>query len=135
MARCVTVSATASCSKNEEMQMAVTKQLKYGIRSIRSTWISLALACFLVSVCGCHTRSKEGAANHSAASSQKQYSVRGKVISVDAKDGVISLDTEAIPGFMEAMAMAYTLQNPAVASELHPGDRITAQLNLGAQGA
>jgi protein SCO1/2 len=61
--------------------------------------------------------------------------VRGKVISVDAKDGVISLDTEAIPGFMEAMTMAYTLQNPSVASELHPGDRITAQLQIGAQGA
>ena len=115
--------------------MAVTKQLKYSIRSIRPTWISLALACFLVSVCGCHTRSKEGAANHSAASSQKQYSVRGKVISVDAKDGVISLDTEAIPGFMEAMAMAYTLENPSEASELHPGDKITAQLQITGQGA
>ncbi len=115
--------------------MAVTKQSKHGLRNIRSTWISLALACFLVSVCGCHTRSKEGAANNSAASSQKQYSVRGKVISVDAKDGVISLDTDAIPGLMEAMAMAYTLENPSEASELHPGDTITAQLQITAQGA
>jgi len=115
--------------------MAVTKESKHGIRSIGSIWMSLALACFLVSVCGCHAGSKNGAANNSAASSQKQYSVRGKVISVDAKDGVISLDTEAIPGLMEAMAMAYTLENPSEASELHPGDTITAQLQITAQGA
>jgi protein SCO1/2 len=57
------------------------------------------------------------------------------VVSVDQKDGVIALDTEAIPGFMEAMTMAYTLQNPSAASELHPGDTLTAQLQLGAQGA
>lgn len=57
------------------------------------------------------------------------------MVSVDQKDGVIALDTEAIPGLMEAMTMAYTLQNPSVASELHPGDTLTAQLQLGAQGA
>ncbi len=31
--------------------------------------------------------------------------------------------------------MAYTLQDPSIASELHPGDTITAQLQLVAQGA
>jgi protein SCO1/2 len=96
--------------------------------------ITLALLVFLAGLGGCHgNASSQQSAN--AVSSGKQYSVRGKVISVDAKDGVISLDTEAIPGFMEAMTMAYTLQNPSVASELHPGDRITAQLQIGAQGA
>ncbi len=88
----------------------------------------------MIGMCGCHPSSKSSSAG-AAASSQKQYSVRGKVISVDQKDGVIALDTEAIPGLMEAMTMAYTLQDPSVASELHPGDTITAQLQLGAQGA
>ncbi len=97
----------------------------------------IAVPCICMN--GCHSTAKEKAASSAASSASssatKQYSVRGKVVSVDAKDGVISLDTEAIPGFMEAMSMAYTLQDPSVASELHPGDRITAQLHLGAQGA
>lgn len=85
-------------------------------------------------ISGCRSRANQQSASK-AESSAKQYTVRGKVISVDAKDGVISLDTEAIPGFMEAMTMAYTLENPSVASELHPGDRITAELQIGAAGA
>jgi len=85
-------------------------------------------------VLGCHSGSQP-AKTGASASSQKQYSIRGKVVSVDQKDGVIALDTEAIPGVMEAMTMAYTLQNPSVASELHPGDKISAQLQLVAQGA
>ncbi len=94
--------------------------------------LSIAVIC---GISGCHNSSKRKADNASTSSANKQYSVRGKVISVDVKDGVISLDTEAIPGFMEAMTMAYTLENPSVASELHSGDKITAQLQLNAQGA
>jgi protein SCO1/2 len=84
-------------------------------------------------ISGCHSSPK--GKTDASSSSGKQYSVRGKIISVDVKDAVISLDTEAIPGFMEAMTMAYTLQNPSIASELHPGDKIAAQLQIGAQGA
>lgn len=106
------------------------------LRTIQSPLTAgLLLAVVLVSFIGCRSGGKSNPASDTASSAGKQYSVRGKVISVDAKDGVISLDTEAIPGFMEAMTMAYTLKNPADAAHLHPGDRITARLKLGAQGA
>ncbi|GGA60432.1 electron transporter [Edaphobacter acidisoli] len=36
------------------------------------------------------------------------------------------LDGDAVPGFMDAMTMPYKLKDPSVASELHPGDHITA---------
>lgn len=119
--------------------MAETRILIHTIRTSRSNrWSSLAITCALtcamIGMCGCHPSSKSSPAG-AASSSQKQYSIRGKVISVDQKDGVIALDTEAIPGLMEAMTMAYTLQNPSITSELHPGDTITAQLQLAAQGA
>ena len=96
--------------------------------------VALMLAIALIGIDGCHSRPYANAANR-ASSSQKQYSVRGKVVSVDAKEGVIALDTDAIPGFMEAMTMAYTLDNPSVATELHSGDEIAAQLQLDARGA
>jgi protein SCO1/2 len=96
--------------------------------------LSIGLLGVAVGILGCHSGSQSSGGG-STASSPKQYSIRGKVVSVDQKDGVIALDTEAIPGVMEAMTMAYTLQNPSVASELHPGDTLTAQLQLVAQGA
>ena len=49
-------------------------------------------------------------------------------MSVDAAKGSVVLDHEAVPGFMGAMTMPYKLKDPSVASELHPGDRITAKL-------
>lgn len=116
--------------------MVLPGRSRHALRRIGSAgWLSMALGCLFISLCGCHTNSKQGAAGNPSASSQKQYSVRGKVISVDQKDGVIALDTEEIPGFMEAMTMAYTLENPSEASALHPGDKITARLELNANGA
>ena len=40
----------------------------------------------------------------------------------------ITLDHEAVLGFMSAMTMPYKLKDPAVSSELHPGDKITATI-------
>lgn len=100
----------------------------------RTVTIVLALASAVLGINGCHspgTRKDSGRAGTAG----KAYSIRGKVISVDAKHGVIALDTEAIPGFMEAMTMAYTLDDPSIATELHPGDIVTAQLQLNARGA
>jgi protein SCO1 len=95
------------------------------------SFILIALI-LLAAVAGC--RSHQTPTKNTPSVSDAHF-LRGKVISVDAKDGVIALDTEKIPGFMDAMTMAYTLQNPSVASELHPGDIITAQLQIDAQGA
>ena len=58
----------------------------------------------------------------------KSFPVRGKVVSVDTAKGSIVLDHEAIPGFMDAMIMPYPLKDKNLATELHPGDRITATL-------
>lgn len=58
----------------------------------------------------------------------KVYHLRGKVVSTDAAHGIVVLDHEAIPGFMEAMTMPYQLKDPSILSELHPGDVITADV-------
>jgi len=56
----------------------------------------------------------------------KTFNIRGKVLAIH--DAKVTLDGEDVPGFMEAMTMDYKLKDPSVASELHPGDRITAKV-------
>lgn len=82
----------------------------------------LAAACMLV---GCH---HTAATNQATDPNIKSYDLRGKIVSVDVPSGVVAVDSEAIPGFMDAMTMSYQLKDKSVATELHPGDHITAKL-------
>src|SRR6202044_3946267 len=63
-----------------------------------------------------------------AAAATKTFHILGKVVATDPAGGQIPLEGKAVPGFMEAMVMPYKLANPTILSELHPGDRITADL-------
>lgn len=56
----------------------------------------------------------------------KTFVIHGKIVSTDATH--VTLDGENVPGFMEAMTMSYKLADPSIVSELHPGDRISAQV-------
>jgi protein SCO1/2 len=101
-----------------------------------STVGCLAVALFFV---GCHragTSGSPGAAStdvgNGSQAGVKRYHIRGIVVSSDAKTGAVTVDTDAIPGYMEAMTMPYTLRQPNIASELHPGDTITATLLVSA---
>lgn len=76
---------------------------------------------------GCH-RQQAGTTNSTADSSYKVYKLRGKVVSTNPATGEVTINHEAIPGFMEAMTMPYKLKDPNILSELHPGDVLTADL-------
>jgi protein SCO1 len=54
--------------------------------------------------------------------------MRGKVMSVNVAKSEVTVNHEAIPGFMEAMTMPYNVKDPNVVNELHPGDVITADV-------
>lgn len=80
---------------------------------------------------GCHAN--KGNAASSTSNRQpgaKTYHLRGIVVASNAKTGSVTLDTDAIPGYMSAMTMPYTLAQPNIATELHPGDTITATLTV-----
>lgn len=62
------------------------------------------------------------------------YHLRGKVVSIDAPHGIVVLDHEAIPGFMEAMTMPYQLKDPNIIGDLHRGDVITADVDVSKSG-
>ncbi len=88
------------------------------------------IACLLLGtavLAGCRSGQKSDTA---ASSSQnfKVYKLRGKVVRTDSAKGEVTLNHEAIPGFMEAMTMPYKLKDANILSELHPGDVITADV-------
>jgi protein SCO1 len=76
---------------------------------------------------GCH-RQQAGTTDSAADSSYKVYKLRGKVVATNPATGEVTINHEAIPGFMEAMTMPYKVKDPNVLSELHPGDVLTADL-------
>ena len=88
------------------------------------------LACSLLAVAvlaGCHSGQK-AQTQSSAGQNFKVYKLRGKVVSTNAAKGEVTLNHEAIVGFMEAMTMPYKLKDPSILGELHPGDVITADV-------
>jgi protein SCO1/2 len=81
----------------------------------------------VVALAGRHSGSK-ASPQKSASQPVKVYKLRGKVIATDAAKGEVTLDQAAIPGYMEAMTMPYKLKDASRLGELHPGDRITADV-------
>lgn len=89
--------------------------------------LTLSLLLCLIGVGGCQS-GNHVASSSSASPVYKVYKVRGKVVASNPSTGEVTLDSEKIPGFMEAMVMPYKLKDPSIASELHPGDVITADV-------
>lgn len=87
----------------------------------KQVWLVLLLS---VAITGCRSSSQPAASPD--ISNSQSYSVRGKIVSTDATH--VTLDHDAVPGFMAAMIMPYRLADPAVVSELHPGDLIKATI-------
>jgi len=61
---------------------------------------------------------------------EKLYEVKGKIVSRDAGDNTLRVDHEAIPGFMEAMTMDYSVHGAKVAELPADGARIRAKLHV-----
>ena len=83
---------------------------------------ALFILLFVTLLPGCRHSAPSAATSSTAA--QVSFHIRGKVVSTDAAH--VTLNGEAVPGFMDAMTMPYKLKDPIVATELHPGDLITA---------
>ncbi len=86
--------------------------------------------CFLLAfaLTGCHSNANSATASNAANPGTTTYHLRGKIVSTDVAHGIVVVDHEAIPGFMDAMRMPYQLKDPTIASDLHPGDTITADV-------
>jgi protein SCO1/2 len=76
---------------------------------------------------GCHS-APAPSAQSSAAVAYKIYKLRGKVVSTNPAKSEVTVDGEAIPGFMDAMTMPYKVKDANILGELHPGDLLTADV-------
>lgn len=87
-----------------------------------AVWITLGIAAIVLA--GCRV-------NQPAA---RTFEITGIVVSSDPARGEVTLDTQAIPGYMPAMIMPYQLSQPEGAKRLQPGDQITARLRVSNAG-
>lgn len=63
-------------------------------------------------------------------SGTETYSLKGVIVAVDGTNGEITLQHDAVPGFMPAMTMPYKLLYGNSTSDLHQGDVIRARLQV-----
>jgi protein SCO1/2 len=91
-------------------------------------WIVILALALTVPFAGCR-RAEHGTAE--ARGPVKQYTVKGIIVSTDPVHGEVTIDSEAIPGFMEAMTMPYKVKDANVLQDLHPGDHMTGVLLVG----
>ena len=87
----------------------------------------LVLAGALSVIPGCHQASSP-AAPQQLTGDVKSYHLKGVIVSTDPARGEVTINSEAIPGFMDAMAMPYKLKDPGIIQDLHAGDHLTATL-------
>jgi protein SCO1 len=65
---------------------------------------------------------------HRASSNAKRYPFTGRVISIDIQSKTAVIDGDAIPDYMDPMAMAYKIKPAEVLTQLVPGDFISAEV-------
>jgi protein SCO1/2 len=61
---------------------------------------------------------------------EKTYKLVGVVRQVKKDSGVVTIRHEAIPGFMEAMTMPFTLKDKEALEDVRPGDEVEGSLRV-----
>jgi protein SCO1/2 len=79
-------------------------------------------------------RVEESKAKPLSVAGEKLYPLKGKILSRDAADGTLRVDHEAIPGFMEAMTMDYSVRGAKVEALPPDGTRVEAKLHVANDG-
>jgi protein SCO1 len=104
-----------------------------------STSCLFASLLFALLATSCDKKSTQGtiqnAAQPTASVPSKHYHLKGKIVSIDKQGKMLNVDSEAIPGFMDAMTMPYKVKPESELDKLHPGDVITADLLVQDEGA
>jgi len=101
--------------------------LTIGFLVIAAVFASALAACS-------HGGTNEITGSQSSSAGGKRYQLTGKVLSVAKEAGSANIDAAAIPGFMGAMAMPYPIPDEKALASLAPGDEVTADVVVTADG-
>jgi protein SCO1/2 len=93
-----------------------------------TTLLLLTCILFAAMAASCDKKSAQNTSQTAAQSSAKRYHLKGKVVSVDKLSKMVNVDSEAIPGFMDAMTMPYQVKPEGELDKLHPGDAVAADV-------
>ena len=95
-------------------------------RRLAHAAFALAVVCFVFGLAAC---------KHNEDANAKRYHLVGKVVALDVRGSSVVVDHQAIPGFMDAMTMAYPVRDPHILDPLGVGDEITADVVVATDGA
>jgi protein SCO1 len=91
--------------------------------------VTLAVLCLGLAACSSPEPSQaQTPAPAAAAQTAQRYDLKGKVVAVDKIGKKLTVDHEAIPGFMGAMTMPYPVKDEHLLDNLSPGDQVTAKV-------
>lgn len=90
----------------------------------------IILATLLLSFCAGEPQAKKPLSEPG----EKVYALKGKILSRDSGDNTVRVDHEAIPGYMEAMTMNYSVRGADVASLPPDGARVEANMHVTERG-
>ena len=96
-------------------------------RSQKTFSITIVLLVLLSAV-SCSKNTVQKPSPEVSQSSGKRYHLKGKVVSIDKQGKMVNVDSEAIPGFMDAMTMPYQVKPESELDKLSPGDAVTADV-------
>jgi Cu/Ag efflux protein CusF len=88
------------------------------------------LTFMLILVLGCGKAKISNADKPLSATGEKTYTLQGKIVGRDASENSLTIDHEAIPGFMEAMTMDYIVRGAKVDALPANGTVIAATLHV-----
>lgn len=71
-----------------------------------------------------------GCGSKDAKDKDRFYDVKAKVVSIDAGKKTVTLDHEDIPGFMKAMEMKFSVEDPKVLEGIKPRDEVSGKLRV-----
>ena len=104
---------------------------------MRSLNRSIVAVAFCLGLGSCAPPAQQNAPQPQTGSqtvAEQRYDLKGKVLSIDKARKSVTVDHEAIPGFMGAMTMAYGVKDEHLLDTLSSGDQITAKVVVGSGG-
>src|SRR5256885_11434043 len=90
--------------------------------------IRITLLAVAMNLTACDSSNKPTVVVPQEVKSIRHYQLKGKVASIDQRAKMLNVDSEAIPGFMDAMTMPYKVKPESELGKLNPGDAIAADL-------